>query len=265
MKIVLLDDEPIALRRLQSVVSAVCPSSEICSFTSAEDALEHINKYVCDIAFLDLEMPDEHGLVLAKKIKNVSPKIKIVFVTGYAEYALEAYSVPAGGYILKPPTESAVKKVIEELQNSLPPSKVRIRVQTFGNFEIFINDMPISFARAKAKELLAYLVFRRGATATTSEVAAILWEDKIYDRSLQRQTQTVISSMMHSLKVLDAAHIVNRRWNNLSINTSELKCDYYDYLNMNVNPSNSHCGTFMSQYSWAEAINADLSKFRPSI
>ena len=57
--------------------------------------------------------------------------------------------------------------------------------KTFGNFELFVNGKPVFFAREKSKEMLAYLIDRRGAVVNKKEIMGILFEDREYDRELQ--------------------------------------------------------------------------------
>lgn len=135
-----------------------------------------------------------------------------------------------------------------------------LQVQTFGNFEIFYRGMPVPFRRAKSKELLAYLIDRRGTTVTTAEACAILWEDKEYNFSLQRQFQTVVSELIKSLKVYKAEQLISRRRNCLSVDVSCLDCDYYKLINGDPAVAGQYNGEYMSNYSWAEDTAGFLSQ-----
>jgi two-component SAPR family response regulator len=77
---------------------------------------------------------------------------------------VEAFSMHASGYILKPVTAEAIAEAMEQLRHPVNPlPEKRLRVQTFGNFEVLLDEKPLTFARSKTKELFAYLVSRRGA------------------------------------------------------------------------------------------------------
>ena len=127
-----------------------------------------------------------------------------------------------------------------------------LQVQTFGNFEVFYMGKPILFTRAKSKELLAYLVDRRGASVTTAEACSVLWEDKEYNFSLQRQFQTVVSDLMKSLKKYNCAYLIRRRRNSISVNVAELDCDVCRLLEGDKTVEARYRGEYMSNYSWAE-------------
>ena len=101
----------------------------------------------------------------------------------------------------------------------------------------------------------SYLVNNMGTSATNSEIASILFEDKPYDRSLQSQIQTIISALMKTLKHSNAESIIIKVQNGLMIDPSKFSCDYYEYLNGNrtITPTD-----YMHCYSWAEDTAAKL-------
>ena len=70
----------------------------------------------------------------------------------------------------------------------------------FGGFEVYVDGTALSFGRAKAKELLAYFVDRRGAGVTTREACAVLWEDAPYDTARKNYFQTVVADLRASLR-----------------------------------------------------------------
>ena len=137
-----------------------------------------------------------------------------------------------------------------------------MQVQTFGNFDVFINGKPLAFSRLKAKEAFAYLIDRKGSSITTAELASILWEEREYDRSLQNQTQVIISCLMRTLKDNDLSDIIIKKRNQMAVDKSKIKCDYYDFLNLDAAAVNAYQGEYMSNYSWAEMTAAMLSARR---
>lgn len=253
MNIIAVDDERLALENLLSVLQKVVPDSQIKGFNDPEDVLEYIKKNPCDIAFLDIEMYGMSGIELAKKVKDICANINIIFVTGYSSYAVEAMSMRASGYLLKPAGIEDVKNEIENLRiKPIEEKKYHIRIQTFGNFEIFVDGIPLKFGRAKSKEVLAFLIDRKGAGTSSAEIASTIWEDKPYDRSLKNQIQTVISDMMKTLKSVHAEEIIIKKWNSISVDASKFECDYYNFLKGDIDAINFYTGEYMSNYSWAE-------------
>ncbi len=261
MKFLVIDDEVIIAKSTTEILSKLYPESNIYTFTKSSKALNAMREKSIDpdIAFLDIEMRGMNGLELAKAIKDISPQTKIIFITGYPNYAINAFKVRASGYLLKPVNREELKEEIESaLSDLLIIPKSKIHIKTFGNFDVLVDGKPVSFSRSKAKEILAYLVDRKGSSVTTAEIASIIWDDKVYDRSLQNATQSTISHMMQSLKQAGIAHIINKKWNSISLNCNEVECDYYEMLNMNIAVLNQYTGEYMSQYSWAEITVATL-------
>lgn len=267
MRILAVDDEKLILEGMLEELRKVFPEGELEGCTEGKEAMEYLKSIteqgeVLEYAFLDIRLRGMTGIELAKEMKEVQPDVKIIFCTAYSEYACDAYQMHALGYLLKPVAAEQITETLDVMDRSwrlaetLPTEK--IRMQTFGNFEAFYEERPISFEREKAKELLAYLVDRRGAAVTTAEIAGILWEDKPNDKSTLNQAHTVISSLKKTLKQLGASELLIKTWNHLAIDVSKVKCDVYDFYNGDVRAVNAYRGEYMSNYSWAEMTNADL-------
>ena len=155
MLIYAIDDEKIQLLELQDAIKNALPEANVQLFQNANDALRTIENEGKrpDLVFSDIRMPGIDGLQLAVRIKTVSPDTKIIFVTGYSQYAMDAFRVHANGYLMKPVRP---EDIIEEVMNlQLPFSRLsnQLNVQCFGNFEVFWNGEVVRFSRAKVKEL----------------------------------------------------------------------------------------------------------------
>lgn len=260
MNIIAVDDEALALGYMLKILKEAAPGSRFKGFEDPFAALDYLRENPVDIAFLDIEMYGLNGIELAKRFKEAAPSVKIIFSTGFPDYALDTFSVHASGYLLKPPTVEAVKSEIDNL--GLPPavSQKRVRVQTFGNFEVFVDNAPLRFGRAKAKELFAYLVDRKGSGSTTAELISVLWEDRDLSHSLQSQFQTVAADMIKTFKAVNAGDILIKKRNYLSVDTEKLDCDYYNFLKGDIRAINSYAGEYMRNYSWAEFTTGFLSQ-----
>ena len=202
MKILCVDDEPLMLQMLEMAIKEAQPDADVLAFDEPEDLLDEAKANGCDIAFLDIHMSGMTGVELAKELKGVNPKMNIIFVTGFSEYTGDAMRLRASGYIMKPVTAEAVKEELSELRYPIVPKEnALLRVQCFGNFDVFTPDgKPVHFERSKAKEIFAYLVHRHGSSCTTREIAAALFEDEPYDKKQQSYLQTLMHAMTKSLK-----------------------------------------------------------------
>ena len=247
MKILLVDDEELQLIRLEGACKGVLPDATFLSFTNPVKALEEASKNKIDLAFLDIEMPEINGIQLAKKLKAINPKTKIIFVTAFNNYALEAYKLHASGYITKPVSIEAVKEEISELDKAIDlTSTKKLQIKCFGNFEIFHDGEPVKFSYQKSKEVFAYLIDREGSLINMNEINAVMWEEdhKSYLRNL-------VADIQQTLKSIDCSDIFIKKRNGCAIDTSKVDCDAYEYKKDNPNAVRMYRGEYMIQYPWA--------------
>ncbi len=123
MRITIIDDEKPARDELTAIVKEYCEDAEICAFASGEKALEYLVDEPMDLAFVDIQLLDMSGIVMAKMLRKMDNNVRIVFATAYNDHAAEAYDLEAYGYILKPYEEHKIEKLIIRVQNELAQQK----------------------------------------------------------------------------------------------------------------------------------------------
>ncbi len=252
MNIIAVDDEVNALEGLASALSRVIPEAFVHTFRNGAAALEFAKSVPCEVAFLDIEMRDMSGLELAKQLKDCNGSTNIVFVTGYSEYAIDAFDVHASGYLLKPATVEKVLDAMGNLRDPIAPMpSSMLRVQCFGNFKVFFKNEPVKFQYSKTKELFAYLVDRKGAACTNGELMGILWEDEAGAKKRSYLSNLTID-LIGTFANLGFENVVIKRRGVLYVVPEMLSCDYYDWNNGMSYAVNFYCGEYMSQFSWAE-------------
>ncbi len=254
MRIIAVDDEKLALESLSSAIKAIVTEDEVVSFRYAEDALEYARENACDIAFLDIEMVGMSGVELAAELKKYNSEINIVFCTGYGNYRDAAFELHASGYLMKPITPEKVKGELENLRRPIFEKK-RLKVQTFGNFEVYVDGKPLAFKYRRTKELFAYLVDRVGAMCTVGEITGIIFED---EGGREDYFQKLRRDLLSTLEEVGCAGAIVHKRGMLGVVVSELQCDYYDCLSGKKSFSSCYFGEYMSQYSFAEYTNAQL-------
>ena len=111
-----VDDEALMLGAVVAAVQASPDIREVAKFSDCEEALEFTRSNSVDIAFLDLNMRGMGGLALAEKILEARPECKIVFCTGYEEYAIPAFKLHASGYLMKPISAEDVQGEIDNIK-----------------------------------------------------------------------------------------------------------------------------------------------------
>ena len=263
MRIYVIDDEPTVLKASEQVVRRALPDAEVTAFRSSAEALAALknSSEFPDVCFCDIEMPGINGLEFAIRLKQISPGTKIIFVTAYSEYALEAFRVHANGYIVKPIN---VVRVLEEIgepvKNPLEKDTELLKVQCFGNFEVFWQGKPLLFNRKKTREFFAYLVDRRGALCSSEEIATAIWEEDDGDiTNIKAYIRVLISDVRKTLANIGQEDVVIRQRGQVAINTDKVDCDYYHMLEGDMKAVNTFQGEYMTQYSWAEITAGQLT------
>lgn len=254
MNILAVDDFSYELNKIFPGCNLRCERNPLSALEWAK-SLEQSGEML-SYAFLDIQLENMNGLELAYQLKVLFPDVVLIFCTAHSEYAYDAFGLYAKGYLLKPVNADQIRRVLDEMVKNWRQTstmlKRDIRVQTFGNFEFFVDGKPVIFKREKSKELLALLIDRHGASVTTKQIANTLWENITYDQKLKNMTTTVISSLRNTLNDEGIGDLLIKSWNHLAIDTSRIKCDAYDFENMDAVAVNSFKGEYMANYSWAE-------------
>ena len=121
MKIIILDNHKLIIAEIKRQVMSVLPKAECTCFTKQREAIEYVRKNHVDAALLDIDMPGLNGTEVAELMCRINPRLNIIFVTGYPEYALQAFSVPVSDFIVKPVSEDALKATFQKLR--FPPEE----------------------------------------------------------------------------------------------------------------------------------------------
>ncbi|MDD4291454.1 MAG: response regulator [Clostridia bacterium] len=259
MNVIYVDDEAKAINRFLNVSKRVPDLKLLMAFCDADKAIEYAKSHKIDIAFLDIQMGDINGLQLAKTLKIIDSDIKIVFVTAYAEYALDAFDVDAIAYLLKPYNAESLSTVIEKAKRILPAPKNKVYIKTIPHFEVLIDGNVFPINSLKCKELLAILVDRNGGTISSRIAMSYLWEDKddsLATQSLYRMTYKRLRDILEEGGI---DFILGNSGQQRFVNTSTFECDYYKLLNGDRSIMSSYAGEYMSEYWWAEETNAAIN------
>ena len=158
MNVIYVDDEMPALDNFRMTVKDFPFVKSLKVFLRGEEAIRWASENPVDVAFLDMEMHGMNGLEAAKELKKINRDTRLVFVTAYEQYALQAFGVDAIGYILKPYSRKEVRKELEKAARFHPLPKKRVCIQTIPDFVVYVDGERLVLGRAKTEELLALLV-----------------------------------------------------------------------------------------------------------
>ena len=263
MKIIAVDDEKLALEGLMTEIALAAPEAEINGFRSGREVLSYCEgQERIDVAFLDIEMRGMNGLSLGDKLLSLYPEINLIYTTGYSEYAVEAIGMRCSGYVLKPVTAEKIRKELSSLRNPVEDSgEKKIYARALGKFDVFVDGKPVRFRYQKTKEMLAYLIDRKGELASNADLVSVLWEDDSPDSSHISYLKNIRTDLIKTLMESGCRDCIVRTRGEIGIVPDAIDCDYYDYLeNKNVAGSDRlFKGEYMSQYSWGEYTLAKLS------
>ncbi|MBC5742379.1 response regulator transcription factor [Lachnospiraceae bacterium MD308] len=122
INISIIDNDSAALRLLQRYVRESTAGREgvsVVGYRRPEMLLEEIEKRKCHILISDIDMPEMSGLEVAKRVKEANPRVFIIFVTAYMQYAIESYRMDAFQYVLKSELEERLPKILCRLTDMI--------------------------------------------------------------------------------------------------------------------------------------------------
>jgi len=243
-RIIVVDDEMLALKRFEHIVQKDNRVKLIQSFSDGQSALDFIKDNTIDIAFLDIEMPEINGLELANKMQEIDPYINIIFVTAYDQYALEAFKAHAIGYLLKPLDINAFSEQVGQFARNAEPRKLksvssdesptqkRLIVKLLGQsicYDESSPNTPITFRTTKAYELFALLVHHYKTPLAKFTILDTLFPEADYDKA-NKLFYVSCSYLRSAFSKLNYPEVLIRDNDNYRINTSILDCDYITLL-----------------------------------
>ena len=114
----IVDDEPLAVRLLESYVEKTPDLQLLASFTDSITAVNAVKEQKPDLLFLDIQMPNIDGMELAH---SLPAETRVVFTTAFKEYAFESYEVNALDFLLKPIRYNKFLNAVEKAKKQISP------------------------------------------------------------------------------------------------------------------------------------------------
>lgn len=257
MRVIYVDDEQPALDNFRLTIANFAEITSLTLFQDGEEALSYAAQHAVDVAFLDMEMPGLHGLGLARKLKEQNVNIRIVFLTAYSQYALDAWSVDATGYLLKPYTAADIRKELAKCVYRPLPSQ-QVVIKTMPTLSMWVNGVPFSIAGVKPKEMFALLVDRGENGTTVGECIACLWPERANDAGTQSLVRMTYKRLLDNLEEVGIGYILETRENHRFLQVDKVDCDLYRLLAGDKQAALGYRGEYLQEYSWAEDRNAEI-------
>lgn len=114
--VILVDDRKLILQGGLPVLEEIMPYASVTGFTDANEAVSYAKKNRVALAFLDIELREMTGLELCRALLDINPRTNVVYLTAYGNYALDAWTTGASGFMLKPITPEGVREQLENLR-----------------------------------------------------------------------------------------------------------------------------------------------------
>jgi two-component system LytT family response regulator len=152
MNILIVDDEPLALDRLERLLGSL-GYVNVVRASSAADALELARSRPFEIAFLDISMSQMDGIELGYALRYEHENLAIVYQTAHENHALRAFDVGAVDYLLKPYSAEQLARAIERVQAKTPPRELRLIAKT-GENHLLLTPNDILYVKADLAETI---------------------------------------------------------------------------------------------------------------
>lgn len=197
---------------------------------------KHIDHDV-HMAFVDISMPHESGMLFAKRMAERNRNLHIVFVTSHKEYAMDAFELFALDYIVKPVSFIRLEKTVKRAMAILRSSGIstedketnQIFIYSMGGLEVHHGNVSkVKWRSRKSAELFGYLLLRRGRMVSRSRIT-----EDIFAGMPQKNAETYLNTITYQLRKSLEPHglkslIVSDK-DGYSLDISDAYIDFIDF------------------------------------
>lgn len=221
MKIVLVDDEQLAIDMLEILLGQMEGIEIVRSYTDSKQAFAEIGRLEVDVVFLDMEMDAIHGLAFAEGVLLKYPRMKVVFVTAHSQYAVEAFEVDAIDYLLKPVKKERLEKTIRKLQGKTvvfeddSKKEQQLMAHMMGSFQLFgAQKQELKWRTKKVKELFVYLWHHQDDATHRTRIMDELWGELPDERAATLMHTTVyqLRKGLKEIGITNPISLINEKY-----------------------------------------------------
>ncbi|WP_268626211.1 response regulator [Paenibacillus alvei] len=280
---IIVDDERLALKKMEKLLTEQTGRNKIerlMACYNPYDAIEIAQREQLHVAFLDIEMPEINGFELAERLLQIHPKLHIIFVTAYQEYAVKAFELNALDYLLKPVHHNRLALTLQRLTSTNPhngaapaishertPQLTLCCLQSLHYIDANGAAQRFPWKTLKAQELFAYLLYYREKTVNKQVLMDLLWPNYDTERATT-QLHTAIYQIRKMIKTAELDIEVKYKdegyrlaWGALSLDVEEWENSVRlapllqtDTLAQHLAILNAYTGDFLEEhrYGWAE-------------
>ena len=209
---IIVEDELPAREELKYFLNQEKEITLIAEFDNPLDTLNFLENNTADVIFLDINMPDMNGISLGKIISKMCPDMKIIFITAYKDYAVDAFEIKAFDYLLKPYSESRIKNLLKSLINIKNEKTILIKNNNLKKITVNIDERlyvislnDIDYIEASEKETLIFSNQKK----YVSRIKISKWEEMLKGNNFYRCHRSFIVNLD---KITEIEQWFNSSW-----------------------------------------------------
>ena len=209
---IIVEDELPAREELKYFLNEEKEIKLIAEFDNPLDTLNFLENNKTDVIFLDISMPDMNGISLGKIVTKMYPNMKIVFITAYKDYAVDAFEIKAFDYLLKPYSETRIRNLLKSLVNTETEVISSIKNSNLKKITVNIDERlyvislnDVDYIEASEKETLIFSNQKK----YISKIKISKWEEMLKGYNFYRCHRSFIINLD---KITEIEQWFNSSW-----------------------------------------------------
>lgn len=176
IKIIALDDEPLALNVIENYCDRIQNVELIQKFTQPKKFTQFLENEECHAVLMDIKMPKVSGIELYRSLEPAPP---VIFTTSYNDYAISAFEINAVDYLLKPYSFERFEQAMARLTKMFDSEPRRIRVR-MSHSDVFVQVDEVNYLEAYGDYVKIYLTdgSRIVSRTTFGDMLSLIEEDQ---------------------------------------------------------------------------------------
>jgi len=198
---IIAEDEPLARARLQRLIGEIDNIEIVAMTDNGQEAIELIHHHQPDLVFLDINMPKKTGLEVAREMQDsLVRQAAIIFTTAYDEYAVEAFSVNAAAYLMKPISQEKLLAAIGKASGLNKLQVINLKGLSSESINIkreaTIESVPLNqISHFKAQDKIVVACLKSGGESVVGYTLKEL-EEKLTPAFVRTHRNTLINSQL---------------------------------------------------------------------
>lgn len=257
MRAIVVDDESIMIRQFMRLSAGIPDLNVVAQFEDPGEAISYVMNNPIELAILDVHLPCMDGIKLAEKLREMQPKLLIVFISAYDEYVGRCNQIGGDYYILKPYKRKTLEKMMDNMRLLVRRCQKNIYIQMFGRFNVLVDGKPIRMS-GKTKEILAIVASRAGKEVSNQEAYRTIWEDRTYTNENMKVYYNAVRRLKQILADASIGDLLIPTSRGQMLNMAICSGDYFSWIDNGRGKTEHFNGQFLPEYSWAEEMLAEM-------